>query len=268
MSLKRGDCVERVSKDGLVYYRFAGWQGVTHGIFTRHGGTSRAPFDSLNLGGNVGDDPKAVRQNHERMYAALGVDDAKACTVWQVHSADVVIANAPVPGRRWLAHADALMTDRAGVPLSMRFADCTPILYHDPVKGVIAIAHAGWRGTVQGIAATVVRAMVAAYGCNPADIRAGIGPAIGPQRYQVGEEVVDAVWAYFGTTDGLIRCDPSDGTSYLNLWAANQLDLERAGVPAAQIDVAGLCTAEHVDEFFSHRQEKGKTGRFGAVIAL
>lgn len=260
--------MERVTQDGLTYYRFAQWDGVKHGIFTRSGGVSRAPFASLNLGGNVGDDPKAVRQNHERMYAMLGVDDAKACTVWQVHSADVVIANAPVQGRRWLAHADALMTDRAGVPLSMRFADCTPILYHDPRKGVIAIAHAGWRGTVQGIAGGVVRAMVKAYGCDPADIHAGIGPAIGPRKYQVGEEVTAAVQAHFGVTDGLIRRDPADGTAYLDLWASNRLDLERAGVPAAQIDVAGMCTAEHVDEFFSHRQEKGKTGRFGAVIAL
>jgi YfiH family protein len=260
--------LERLTQDGLAYYRFDGWRGVRHGIFTRHGGVSRAPFDSLNLGGNVGDDPKAVRRNHERMYAALGVDDAKACTVWQVHSADVVIANAPVNGRRWLAHADALMTDRADVPLSMRFADCTPILFHDPIKGVIAIAHAGWRGTVQGIAATVVRALAAAYGSKPADVRAGIGPAIGPRKYQVGGEVVAAAQEYFGTTAGLIRRDPVDSTAYLDLWAANRLDLEQAGVPTEQIEVAGICTAEHVDEFFSHRQEKGKTGRFGAVIAL
>lgn len=262
--------MERVTRDGLAYYRFTGtgWEGTRHGIFTRHGGVSRAPFASLNLGGNVGDDPKAVRQNHERMYAALGVDDAKACTVWQVHSADVVIANAPVSGRRWLAHADALMTDRAGVPLSMRFADCTPILFHDPVKGVIAIAHAGWRGTVQGIAGIVARAMANAYGCHAADLRAGIGPAIGPRKYQVGEEVVAATQSHFGTTDGLIRRDTADGTAYLDLWAANRLDLERAGIPPDQIAVAGLCTAEQVDDFFSHRQEKGKTGRFGAVIAL
>lgn len=227
---------------------------------------SRAPFDTLNLGGNVGDDPKAVRANHERMYAALGVEDSKACTVWQVHSADVVIANAPVRGRRWLAQADAMMTDRTGVPLSMRFADCTPILFHDPVRGVIAIAHAGWRGTVQGMASNVVRAMAAAYGSRPEDIQAGIGPSIGPRRYQVGEEVVDAVQAHFGTTDGLIRRNPADGTAYLDLWAANRLDLERAGV--MQVEVAEICTAEHVDDFFSHRQEKGKTGRFGAVICL
>jgi YfiH family protein len=258
--------LNRITSDRLVYYQFDMWNDVKHGVFTRQGGESEAPFASLNLGGNVGDDPRAVRANHERMYAALGVDEDGVCSVWQVHSADVVIANAPVGGRRWLAKADAMITDRAGITLSMRFADCVPILFRDAARGVIAMAHAGWRGTVRGMAAHTVRAMARSYGSNPADIQAGIGPSIGPNRYQVGEEVVAAVRAYFGTTDGLIRHDPADGTAYLDLWAANRLDLERAGVEA--IEVAAICTAERTDEFFSHRAEKGRTGRFGAVLCL
>ncbi len=258
--------MQPIHHSGLVYYRFAIWADLTHGIFTRKGGVSQTPFASLNLGGNVGDDPKAVRCNHERMYAALGVDEARVCSVWQVHSADVVIADAPVPGRRWLARADAMMTDRPGTVLSMRFADCTPILFHDPGRGVIAMAHAGWRGTVQGVAARTVRAMTRSYGSRSSDIQAAIGPSIGPRRYQVGEEVVEAVRDYFGSTDALIRRDPADGTAYLDLWAANRIDLERAGVE--QIEVAEICTAEHTDEFFSHRAEKGRTGRFGAVLSL
>jgi hypothetical protein len=218
------------------------------------------------MGGNVGDDPKAVRCNHERMYAALHLPDARACTVWQVHSADVIVVDAPVRGRRWLALADGMVTDRADVPLAMRFADCVPLLFHDPVRGVIGIAHAGWRGTVQGVGANVVRLMTQAYGCKPADIQAGIGPSIGPERYQVGEEVVAAVRDYFGVTDGLICRDPADGTAYLDLWAANRLDLERSGVE--QVEIAAICTAQNTHEWFSHRAEKGRTGRFGAVIAL
>jgi len=139
-------------------------------------------------------------------------------------------------------------------------------LFHDPVRRVIGIAHGGWRGTVQGVAANTVRAMVEGYGCKPEDVQAGIGPAIGPDSYQVGEEVVRAVQDYFGTTDNLIRRDPNDGSAYLNLWEANRLDLERAGV--RQIEIAGICTATHTDEFFSHRAEKGRTGRFGAVLSL
>lgn len=258
--------MKQITHERLVYYQFDTWNNVRHGIFTRKGGESEAPFASLNLGGNVGDDPRAVRSNHERMYAALGIDQGGVCSVWQVHSADVVIANAPVGGRRWLAKADAMMTDRAGITLSMRFADCVPILLRDPVRGVVAMAHAGWRGTVQGIAAETVRAMNKTYGSRPQDIQAGIGPSIGPDHYQVGEEVVTAVHDYFGATDSLIRRDPVDNSAYLDLWAANSLDLQRAGVE--QVEVAGICTAEHSDEFFSHRAEKGRTGRFGAVLCL
>lgn len=258
--------MRRLEHDALVYYQFEAWSPLKHGIFTRLGGESAPPFHDLNLGGNVGDVPGAVRRNHERMYAALGVNGQRACTVWQVHSADVVYAYAPVSGRRWLAAADALITDQHDLPLAMRFADCTPILLYDPVVGAVGIAHAGWRGTVQGVASNTVQAMVETFGCNPADIQAGIGPTIGPQEYQVGEEVVAAVAAYFGSADGLICRDPHDETAYLDLWAANQLDLERAGV--TQIEIAGISTAARTDEWFSHRAEKGRTGRFGAVISL
>lgn len=258
--------MKRVVSNGLTYYQFGLWSVLKHGVFTRNGGVSQAPWASLNVGGNVGDDPKAVRRNHELMYAALDLDEARACTVWQVHGADVVLARGPVQGRRWLALADAIITDRPDTPLAMRFADCAPLLFYDPVQGVVGIAHAGWRGTVQGVGAATIRALVRSFGCKPANIQVGIGPCIGPRKYQVGEEVVDAVRAYFGTIEGLIRRDPADGTAYFDLWAANRRDLERAGVE--QIEIAGICTAENTDEFFSHRAEHGRTGRFGAVIAL
>jgi YfiH family protein len=258
--------LQRIEQDGMVYYRFDLWPQLKHGVFTRHGGASPAPWASLNLGGNVGDSAAAVRENHQRMYAASGVNGARVCTVWQVHGVDTLIVRGPVRGRRWLAQADAIVTDQPDTPLTMRFADCTPILFFDPVRGAIGMAHAGWRGTVRGMCARVVETMQQAYGSNPADIEAAIGPAIGPDRFQVGEEVVTAVREYFGTTDGLMKRDPADGTAYVDLWAANRLDLERAGV--TKIEVAGICTAERTDEFFSHRAEKGRTGRFGAVLSL
>jgi polyphenol oxidase len=256
----------RVTHQALVYYRFALWPEVTHGIFTRQGGVSAGPWASLNVGGTVGDDVEAVRHNHELMYAALNVNRARACTVWQVHGADTVIVDRPVQGRRWVAQADAMVTDKEDTPLVMRYADCTPLMFCDPVRGVIGAAHAGWRGTVAGVASSVVETMKRAYGCQPADIQAAVGPSIGPERYQVGEEVVTAVGAHFSTTDGLVRRDPDDGSAYLDLWAANRLELERAGVE--QIEIAGICTASNTDEFFSHRAENGRTGRFGTVISL
>ncbi|NLE50826.1 MAG: peptidoglycan editing factor PgeF [Chloroflexi bacterium] len=260
--------MQRINGAGPAHYQFDQWaqqSSVIHGVFTRLGGASDRPWDSLNLGGTVGDEPATVRENHRRMYAALGVSEARACTVWQVHSADTIVVRQRVSGRRWLARADGMVTDIPGLPLTMRFADCTPILLYDPVRHVAGIVHAGWRGTVLGAAPSAVRALQEAFGSNPVDIQAGIGPSIGPERYQVGEEVVGAVREAFGAVDGLIA-RASDGSAYLDLWAANRLALERAGV--GQIEVAGICTATRTDEFYSHRAERGRTGRFGAVIAL
>jgi YfiH family protein len=249
--------VRRLNGSGPVYYRFEQWvdsDQFTHGIFTRLGGVSPAPWASLNVGGTVGDDQAAVRENHRLIYNALDLDGSRACTVWQVHSADTVVVKGPVPQRRWLARADGMVTDCSALPLTMRFADCTPIVLYDPVRHIAGLAHAGWRGTVRGAAVSALKTMQAA-----------IGPSIGPDRYQVGEEVVEQVQQAFGTLDGLIR-RADDGSAYLNLWAANRLALERAGV--TQIEVAGICTASRTDEFFSHRAEAGRTGRFGVVIAL
>jgi YfiH family protein len=250
-----------------IYYQFETWQNapLKHGVFTRLGGVSQAPWGSLNVGGTVGDDLQAVVENHARMYAAVGVDGREACTTWQVHSADTVMANGPMPNRKWLARADGIITNKVGLPLAMRFADCVPILFYDPVQYVIGLAHAGWRGTVQGAAVSTLYAMRDAYGSHPPNVLAGIGPSIGPEHYQVGPEVVEEVENYFGTSDGLIRW-VDDGSAYLNLWEANRLALARAGVE--KIEVAEICTAQNTHEFFSHRAEKGRTGRFGAVIAL
>lgn len=258
--------MKRIARDGLVYYQFDQWSNLNHGVFTRKGGVSPAPWASLNLGGNVGDAPSAVRHNQDLIYRSLDLASDRVCSVWQVHSADVIVVDKPVEGRRWIALADGMVTNCPDTPLFMRFADCTPLLFHDPIRKVIGIAHAGWRGTVAGVGANTVRTMVQAFGCEPSNIQAGIGPGIGPQSYQVGEEVVQAIYDYFGTTDDLICRKSDDGTAYLDLWAANRLDLERAGVE--QIEVAGIDTATHTDEFFSHRAEKGKTGRFGAVLTL
>lgn len=250
----------------LIYYQFDQWPGLKHGVFTRKGGVSPAPWASLNLGGSVGDEPDAVRHNHELIYETLHLLRERVCSVWQVHSADVIVATGPVEGQRWITQADGMVTDCPDTPLIMRFADCTPLLFHDPVHGVIGIAHAGWRGTVAGVGANTVRTMVQTYGCNPQDIQAGIGPTISRERYQVGEEVVEAVQTYFGTVDDLIKRDPVDGTAHFDLWAANRLDLERVGLE--QIEIMGICTAQHTDEFYSHRAENGRTGRFGVVLSL
>jgi YfiH family protein len=147
----------------------------------------------------------------------------------------------------------------------MRFADCVPILFHDPKKGVVGIAHAGWLGTVRGAAKTAVETMVSRYGSQPGDILAAIGPSIGPDHYEIGRDVIVQIQDCFGAqADGLLKTKKR--RTYLDLWAANALQLRHAGVE--KIELAEICTACHLDDWFSHRAEKGKTGRFGALIGL
>ena len=250
-----------------IYYEVELWENspLRHGIFTRHGGVSRADWSSLNVGGTVGDDLDAVAENHRRMYEVLDVKPEQACTVWQVHGTDTVLANGTMPQRKWLARADAMITDQPRVALAMRFADCVPVLFYDPEHNAIGMAHAGWRGTVDGMVRSTVEAMQTAFGTNPAELHAAIGPSIGPDKYQVGEEVVQAVEDEYGTTDGLIK-RAADGSAYFNLWEANERSLRACGVQT--IERADICTATYTEEFFSHRAEHGRTGRFGVVMVL
>jgi hypothetical protein len=162
--------------------------------------------------------------------------------------------------------ADGIITDAHDVPLVMRFADCVPVLLYDPVKRAIGLAHAGWRGTVAGIGPATVQAMVDTYGSRPADIVAGVGPSIGPCCYEVGPEVVAQVRETFGTTRGLVEPETEAHGPHLDLWEANRRALEKAGVQ--RIELSGLCTACHTHEFFSHRAEAGRTGRFGVILVL
>jgi polyphenol oxidase len=251
---------------GIRFYQFPHLGlGITHAIFTRQGGTSTSYWASLNMGGTVGDDPNRVKENRQRALAALGKDPDSFFDVWQVHGAHTVLATGPrlpeVPHQK----ADIILTNTPGVTLLMRFADCVPILLHDPVKKVIGIVHAGWQGTVLGTAKVAVEAMQSRFGTQPVDILAAIGPSIGPDHYQVGPDVVARVRDAFSEDSSTLLNDKSD-SSYFDLWAANRLILERAGV--AQIDLAEICTACHVHDWYSHRAEHGQTGRFGAIIAL
>ncbi|MCY4019891.1 MAG: peptidoglycan editing factor PgeF [Chloroflexi bacterium] len=258
--------MERVERSGLAYYRNENWRGLRHGIFTRRGGASRGQWTSLNLGGNIGDDSAAVGENHRRMYDAVKAQGERAATTWLVHGTDVLVVDGPPNGRSWLAKADGMITGQPDIPLVMRFADCVPLLLYDPAKGAIGLGHAGWRGTVKGIAAKMVSAMGNAYGSSPQDIQVVIGPAISQPNYQIGSEVVEAAFKYFGEAAGVVRIDPKDGAAFLDLWLANQLDFQRVGVE--DVEVLRLCTYEHSDDFFSHRAEEGKTGRFGVIISL
>lgn len=258
--------MERITVDGIVMYRFAGLagaEGLRHAVLTRIGGVSRPPYATLNLGHTVGDDLEAVDENHRRALGALGLRPGQTVSPHQVHGARVGVVGRAHLGTV-LPETDALVTDVPGVPLLMRFGDCAPVLLLDPVRRVIGVAHAGWRGVVNGSVPATVRTMVKRMGCAPADLWAGIGPTIGPCCYEVGPEVVTAVEA--ACPPGTEAAHRVNGRVHLDLPGAVQAQLRAAGVE--QIENAALCTACHVDEFFSHRAELGHTGRFGVLMEL
>ena len=239
---------------------------ITHAVFTRIGGVSPQPWAELNVGLTVGDDPQRVAQNRRLSFEAVGRDIDTLSDSWLVHDTGVVVYNTPRSTEQTPPpKADIVLTDKPEVTLYMRCADCAPILFHDPVKKAVGLAHAGWLGTVKGVARAAVDAMQARYGSKPADLRVVIGPAIGPERYEVGPDVVSMVHEAFGA-DGVQLLPQYSDATHFDLWAANRLVLENAGV--RHIEMSGECTAANNHLWFSHRAEKGKTGRFGALIGL
>ena len=251
-------------KGGLLYYQFEEFQdqGLFHGVFTRLGGISPAPWDSLNLGGTVGDDPQKVQENLSRLLAVSGFSPSQLAQVKQVHSAKVIKVDLPVDA---VEEGDAIITDQRGLLLLMRFADCVPILFFDPEHQAIAIAHAGWKGTLKGLVSEVVQAMRVNFGSLPGRILVGIGPSIGPDHYQVGADVIDKTKKAFPDEYDKVLSEGSDGVK-LNLWVANEIHLRKSGVE--RINIAGICTGCEVGRWYSHRAERGRTGRFAAVIGL
>lgn len=238
---------------------------IDHAVFTRRGGISHVPWDSLNVGGLRGDNPEHVYQNRVRSFRALNRRPESVYDVWQVHSTDVIWTTGRRPAGVRHRKADAILTDRAEVTLFMRFGDCVPILLHDPVRKVVGLVHAGWMGTVNGIVSETIKTMQAAYRSNPGDILAAIGPSIAVHHYEVGPEVVNQVESAFGQTAEELLVRDKDSTQF-DLWRANQLMLEDMGI--RNIELSGICTACNLQDWFSHRGEYGETGRFGVLIAL
>ena len=255
-----------IESSGIRYFTFETLQhsALRHAILTRRGGSSPHPWTSLNLGGTIGDQPDRVRANLDKAMAAVSVSTASLAQVWQVHSAEIVRADSPNRAGS-PAKADGMVTARPGMSLLMRFADCVPILVFDPIRIAIGLGHAGWLGTVRGVSIQLVNRMVREFGSRPEDLIAGIGPSIGPDHYPVGPEVATQVEAAFGAHSSELL-QARDGQVVFDLWAANRRQLESAGVRS--VEVAGICTACHLDDWYSHRGERGQTGRFGAVLAL
>ena len=238
-------------------------------VTTRHGGVSSGDYATLNLSFGVGDRPRDVLENRRRAAAALGADLADVVFGKQVHGAVARVVTGADRGRgaavadEGVGEADALVTSDPGTVLGALVADCVPIVLYDPGAHVLACVHAGWRGTVARVADAALAAM-AALGTRPADVVACFGPAIGPDRYQVGEEVAQAVRECLGERAPLVFRPDGTGRWLCDLWSANRLLLREAGVPGDQIHVAAVPTGT---DFFSNRMAR-PCGRFGVLARL
>jgi len=253
--------------------------GADVAVTGRAGGASSGAYDSLNMGLTVGDDPERVLENRRRVAAAFGASISDCVYARQVHGTGVHVVGDQDRGRGTLRvddsipDTDALVTATPGVVLAILTADCVPIVLHDPVAGVLACVHSGWRGTVARIAAATVAAMEK-LGSRPADIIAGVGPAIDPARYQVGADV----HAAFGTdAESVLRPDPAtalvtpaDPRWLLDLRTANRLVLTQAGLREENVHVTDIPTGprpEAAPAFFSDRAER-PCGRLALVARL
>ncbi len=242
--------------------------GVGHAFSTRLGGVSRPPFDTLNLGNpngaDVQDPAEHLAENYARLLAAAGLAGRRRHWAWQVHGAAVAVVG-PGPFAD-SCQADALVTAEAGRVLSVRTADCCPVLLATADGRAVAAVHAGWRGAVAGVAGAAVAAVCRAAGATPDAVVAAVGPCISPAAFEVGPEVLAAFAGRFG--DGVVRHDGPGGKGHADLPGAVFRSLVAAGVSPGRIDTTDRCSVRHADEFFSHRRDRGVTGRMAAVIGV
>jgi len=237
--------------------------GLSHCVTSRHGGMSEVPYQSLNLGLHVGDDPARVIENRRRVCEALGVEFEQLTLGQQVHGDRVHVVGVSDAGRGrerfedGIPDSDGLIVREPGIAIGVFVADCAPMLLYDPDHRMAAAVHAGWRGTAAGIAGEAVRALEAC-GAQPKALIAGIGPAIGRCCYQVNEDVAEALGV----------AERREGMWYADLAEANRRQLVDAGVRQDCIELSGLCTACHAHEFYSERKLGRPTGRFGAFAVL
>jgi YfiH family protein len=253
--------------DGILSFTFDLFSDhpIQAQVITRNGGVSPSPWSSLNLGGTVGDDQEHVFENKRRVIKAFNLAPDKIFDVWQVHSADWVYSKKSRPVDQPHVKADIIISDEPGLALFMRFADCVPIFIYDPFRHAIGIAHAGWQGTAKNVARNLVHAMQTRFNSKPSELLAAIGPAICMKHYPVGHEVGEAIQESIGNQiEGASSME--DGNLNIDLKKCNEIQLLSAGVH--QVENSEICTVCDNENWFSHRAENGKTGRFGAFIKL
>ncbi len=250
--------------NGLRLLRFPAltcFEGINHGVFSRHGGVSQGPLATLNVGTAVDDVPENVQKNRLAIASVLGA--RRLAFVQQVHGKDVAVLDSSMDtgsNTLWSTglKADALVTDIPGVFCAMAVADCQPILLYDPTKKVVAAIHSGWKGSLLDIVGDTVLTMVDTFGSAPKDLVAGIGPSLGPccaEFIHYQKEIPEQFWPY------------KDENNHFDFWAITRDQLVRAGVADKNVFCVEICTKCGPDDFYSYRKDH-HTGRFAAVIGI
>jgi purine-nucleoside/S-methyl-5'-thioadenosine phosphorylase / adenosine deaminase len=245
----------------ITHIRVPQWQkhqGLLHGFMGRRGGKSAGPYAGLNVSYRVGDDPKVVSQNVCDLKLAVGIHDGRIVTMKQMHGDNIV----EVKDRslKEAGEADGMISGEKDIYLGVLTADCVPLLFVAPKRKLVAAVHAGWRGTMAGIAEKTVRLFASQYGVAPSDLEVALGPSIGVCCYEVKDDVAGPLMKKWGrlTTPSIAA---KDGKSFINLRRLNRDILRAAGVPGSQLYQVGPCTRCAADEYFSYRREGSETGR-------
>lgn len=258
----------------LVFPEFEKTGMVVHGFSTRMGGVSEGIFASMNVSFTRGDREEAVWENYRRLSKAMGFSMENLVTSDQTHTTNVRVVTEEDRGKgiarpRDYQDVDGMITNVPGLVLATFYADCVPLYFLDPVHKAIGLSHSGWRGTVGRIGQVTLEAMAREYGTRPEEVLTAIGPSICQDCYEVSEDVIlefqksfqEKWWPqlFFAKENGKYQ---------LNLWRANEIIFQEAGVPEGQICTAKICTCCNGELLFSHRASKGKRGNLGAFLGL
>lgn len=262
-------------KNPITYLTFPSLEQfpeLFHAFTTRLGGVSEGPYDSLNLGLGSNDLRGNVQQNYELLSKALDLDLGKIVRGYQSHTINIRNVGEENKGKLWAERpefmdVDGLLTDQPGIALMTFHADCTPIYFYDPIKKVIGMAHAGWRGTLYYMAGAMVERMALEFGSNPADLMAVIGPSLGQCCFEVDSDVAEQFLSANSAYEEYVG-EKWAGKYHIDLWGITKYQLLERGLKTENIEFSGVCTKCRQDLFFSHRGQKGESGRMVGIIMM
>jgi len=258
-------------RQGKISYLQPSWAGssVVAGFTTRNGGSSRAPFNSLNLGFHTGDQQAAVEANRTALTRAFGLAPQLLLTVQQVHGSEILVIDQPNPdlGHFLRVECDAVITNRPGMMAGILVADCYPVVLYDPDGPAAGVVHVGWRGAAAGLLGRTVQALGEIFGSRPERLCAAIGPGVGGHGYEVDRPVREAFRSGVGGWEQIAR-ETTLGHWLLDLRRSCQLQLAAAGLQETRIETVAECTCCHRETFYSYRRDNGRTGRQMGFVLL